>query len=71
MTKGGYRLVRLLAGIDEILGQRTDDAVPAGKDPAKRLRMAASGLDDPRRRRVDDRGDPTGLSIEDVAGAHG
>ena len=71
MTKGRYRLLRLLAGIDELLRKRTDDAVPAGIDLAEYLRMAASGLDDTRRRRVDDRGHPAGLGIEDVAGAHG
>ena len=70
MAERGDRLLRFLAGIDEILGQRADDPVPARVDLAEHFRMATGRLDDSGRRGVDDRGHAAGLGVEDVAGAH-
>ena len=61
------RLV-LLRAVDEVLMQRADDAVAAGVDLADVLRIPGRGLDDPRRRGVDDGGDAARLGVEGVAG---
>ena len=62
--------VALLAGVDQLLAQGTEDAVLPREDVANAFAMRASGLNDAAGAGVDDRGDATGLRIEGVAG-HG
>ena len=61
---------RLAAGVDEVLGERADDAVAARVDLADLRLVLPRRLDDARGARVDHRGDAAGLRVEGVAG-HG
>ena len=61
----------LAVGVDQVLGQRADDAVAAGIDPADPGAVGAGRFDDAAGRGVDDRGRSPGLGVEGVAaGAH-
>jgi hypothetical protein len=61
-------LVRLQAGVDQILGERADDAVASGIDLGDPVRVTARGLDHTTGRGIDDGGHPTGLGIEGILG---
>ena len=63
--------VGLLAGVDEVLGERADDAVAAGEHGADGVGVLAGRLDDPAGGGVDDGGDPAGLRVEGVPLGHG
>ena len=67
----GDRGRRLAAGVDEILGQRADDAVAPGIDLADLCTVQTRGLDDPGSARIDDRGHAAGLRVEGIAFRHG
>ncbi len=56
-----------LADIDQILGQRTDDAVAARVDLADLAPVLQGGFDHTAGGGIDDRGDPAGLGIEGIA----
>ena len=56
----------LLAGVDHVLGQRPDDAVPPGIELADLVRVLARGFDHPAGGGVDDGGDAAGLGVEGV-----
>ncbi len=58
-------------GIDQVLGQRADDAVATGEHLADALGVTARLLDQAARRRIDDGGNATGLCIERVPDRHG
>jgi hypothetical protein len=59
-----------LADVDHILGQRADDAVPAGINPADFVGVTACGFDQATGGRIDDCGYPAGLCVEGVFLAH-
>jgi hypothetical protein len=65
-TQRGDGRVRFLAGIDQLLGQRADDAIAAGVDLADDIGMLARGLDDAAGGGVDDGGDAAGLSVKGI-----
>ena len=67
MSQGTDRCCRLLARVDEILGQRSDDAVSAGVHLPDLVLVLAGGLDDPAGGSVDDSGDAARLGIERIA----
>ena len=56
----------LLAGVDHILGQGADDAVPAGVYLAYLVTVPARGFDQAAGRGIDDGGHSAGLCIERV-----
>ncbi len=58
-------------GVDQVLGQRADDAVAAGVDLADAVLVLARRLDDAGGARVDDGGHAAGLGVEGVASGHG
>src|SRR5690606_8584991 len=66
VLQGGDGRGRFAAGVDEILGERADDAVAAGVDLADAVAIGAGGLDDAGGAGVDHGGDPAGLGIEGV-----
>ncbi|CAH0066009.1 conserved protein of unknown function [Stenotrophomonas maltophilia] len=67
MGQGADRGGALLAGVDQLLAQRAEDAVAGGKD----LDALGPGLLDHRcRRGIDDRGDTAGLGVEESTVAH-
>src|SRR5690606_42138446 len=70
VAQGGNVLRRFQAGVDQILGQCTDDAVAASIDLADLVRMLASGFDNPGSRGVDYCGNPAGLGVEGVLDGH-
>ena len=55
------------AGVDQVLGERAEDAVPAGVHLADAALVLAGRLDHSAGRGVDDGGDPAGLGVESVA----
>jgi len=59
----------VLAGVDQVLGERTENAVAAGVELADPARVLADRLDDATGGRVDDGGDTAGLGIKGVARA--
>ena len=59
--RGGF-----LAGVDQLLGQRADDAVAAGVDLADLVLVRPRGLDHPAGRGVDDGGHTARLCVERV-----
>ena len=61
----------LLPRVDQVLGQRTDDAVAPGEHAADLRAVGPRRLDDARGAGVDDGGDAAGLCVERVAGCHG
>jgi hypothetical protein len=62
----GDRARRLATGVDEVLGERADDAVAPGIDLADPFPSLARRLDDPLGGDVDDGGDSAGLGVEGV-----
>ena len=58
----------LLAGVDQVLGERADDAVASGIDLADLAAVLAGGLDHPAGGCVDDGGHAAGLGVEGVLG---
>jgi hypothetical protein len=56
----------LLAGIDHVLGQSPDDAVPSGVELADLVLVLARGFDHTASGGIDDGGDAAGLGIEGV-----
>ena len=60
------RLIGLLAGVDHVFGERTDDAVAAGVDLADTIAVPSRSLEHAAGRDVDDGGDPAGLRVESV-----
>jgi hypothetical protein len=69
-TQRGDVGVGFLAGVDQVFGQRADDAVAAGVDGADLVGMLAGGLDDAAGGGVDDGGDAAGLRIERILDGH-
>ena len=67
----GDRLVGLFRGVDQVLGQRADDAVLAGQYVLDLVAVLAAGLDDAAGGRVDDGGHAAGLGVESVLLGHG
>jgi hypothetical protein len=67
----GDRARRLATRVDQILGQRADDAVASGIDLADPRLVLARGLDDAGGACVDDGGDAARLGVERVALGHG
>ncbi len=65
------RRSRLLRGVDEILGQRADDAVAPGVELPDPALVLARGLDDGAGGGVDRRGYAAGLGVEGVLLCHG
>ena len=61
------RARRLLAGVDQVFGERTDDAVATSIDLADAVAMATRSLDDCASRDVDDGGHAAGLGVEGVS----
>src|SRR4030095_10246343 len=55
-----------LTRVDEILGERADDAVTSGIELADPVLVLAGGLDDTARRSIDDGGDAAGLRVESI-----
>ncbi len=70
VAQGGDVLRGLLVGVDQVLGQRADDAVAAGIDIADLVRVLARGLDDAAGGGVDDGGDTAGLGVKGVLCGH-
>ncbi len=70
VAQGGDVFRRLQAGIDQIFGQRTNDAVAARVDLADLVRMLASSLDNPGGGGVDHCGNPAGLGVEGILDGH-
>ncbi len=66
ITQRGDRPLALPAGIDQVLGQRADDAVAAGVDIADPVPVLPGRLDQAAGRGVDDRRHPAGLCIERI-----
>ena len=66
MSQGADGGGRFLGRVDQILGQRADDAVPARVHLADLVLVLAAGLDDPAGGGIDDSGNATGLGIERV-----
>jgi len=66
MAQAANRRGRFLAGIDQILGERADDAVAPCIDLADLAFVLATSLDHAAGGGVDDRGDSSGLCIESV-----
>jgi hypothetical protein len=64
------RLGRLQAGVDQLFGQRAEDAVAAGVDGADAIGMPARGFDHAAGGGVDDRSDAAGLGIEGIEEGH-
>ena len=64
--QGADRRRRLLAGVDQLLGERADDSVPARVDVGDDVAVRARRLDDAARRGVDDGGDSARLGVERV-----
>jgi hypothetical protein len=60
----------LLAGIDQVFAQRTDDTVAACIDFADLYTVLASSFDNAAGRGVDDGSDATGLGVEGVFSWH-
>ena len=56
----------LLAGVDQVLGQRADDAVAAGIDLADPVAVLAGRFDQAAGGGIDDGGYPAGLCIEGI-----
>src|SRR5262249_36894305 len=67
----GDRRRRLLAGVDQVLGESADDAVAPGVDLADAFFVLARGLDNPRGARVDHGGHAARLRIKGVLRFHG
>src|SRR5204863_976256 len=61
----------LAARVDQVLGERADDAVAAGVDLSDAVSVPARGLDHARGTRVDDGGHPARLGIEGILRFHG
>ena len=61
---------RLLAGVDQVFGQRADDAVAPGVDLADLVLVGARGFDHAAGRCVDDGGDTARLCVEGVLRGH-
>src|SRR5690606_38549857 len=70
VAQGGNVLRRFQAGVVQILGQCTDDAVAVIIDLVDVVRMLASGFDSPGSRGGDDWGNPAGLGVEGVLVGH-
>ncbi|GBE09471.1 hypothetical protein BMS3Abin12_00015 [bacterium BMS3Abin12] len=66
VAQGGDGLRRFPAGIDQVLGERTDDPVAPGIDLADAVLVPARGLDDAAGAGVDDGGDPAGLGVKGI-----
>ena len=60
----------LLAGIDHVLGERADDAVPSRINLADPVAVLAGRFDQSAGGCVDDGGDPAGLGIKGVLWSH-
>src|SRR5690606_31857340 len=60
----------LLAGVDQLFAQRTDDAVTTGVDLADPVLVLACRLDNATGTCIDDRGDATRLGVEKVCLGH-
>jgi len=71
ITQSADGVVGLLTGVDQIFGQRTDDAVAPGVDPADPVRLLAGGFDQTAGRSVDNGGHAAGLGVECVPLIHG
>ena len=67
VAQRGDRGIGLLRRVDQVLGQRADDAVASRVDLAEVLRVLARRLDHALRRYVDHGGHATGLGVEDIA----
>ena len=61
-----YRLGRIAAGVDEVFGERPDDAVSACEHPTDPFGMRPRRLDHPGRSRVDHGGHAAGLRVERI-----
>jgi hypothetical protein len=59
-----------LGGVDEIFGQRADDAVTAGVQGADAIAVTSRGFDDAASRGIDDGGHAARLRVERVAFLH-
>jgi len=59
-----------LADVDHVLGQRADNAVPAGVNPPDLVGMTARGLDQAAGGCIDDGGYAAGLCIKRVLLGH-
>ena len=57
----------LLAGVDQVFGERAENAVAPGEDLADPARVLAGRLDDAAGGGIDNGGDTAGLSIEGIA----
>ena len=57
---------RFPAGVDQVFGQRADDAVPAGVDVADPALVLARGLNDAAGGGIDDGGDAAGLGVKGI-----
>ncbi len=68
VAQRAYGCGALFAGVDQILGERTQDAVPPRIQLADLAAMPAGSLDDPAGGRIDDGGNSTGLGVEGVLG---
>ena len=64
------RLGRLQAGVDQLFGERAEDAVAAGVDGADAVGVPARRFDHAAGRGVDDRGDAAGLGVEGIEEGH-
>src|SRR4030067_654473 len=69
MAQGGDRPDGILAGVDQVFGERTDDAVAAGVYRADFFLVLACGLDNAGGRGIDDGGHAAGLGVEGIYGA--
>ena len=66
VAQGADRRGGLLAGVDHVLGERADDAVPSRIELADLAAVLAGGLDDPAGGCIDDGGNSAGLGVEGV-----
>ena len=61
---------RVFSGINQVLGQRANDAISTGIDLAYLSLLLARGFDKARCRCIDDCGYPPGLSIKSIFCCH-
>ena len=66
LAQGGDAAGGFFAGVDQVFGQRTDDAVATGVDLADFVFVQPCGFNHAAGRGVDDRGDATGLGVKSV-----
>ena len=62
----GDGFVGFLTGVDHVFGERADDAVAPGVDPADAVAVLARGFQHAASRDIDDGGHPAGLRVESV-----